>query len=66
MALILPNIFNKNNSHGMKSVKYYTAALYILAELVFCWTMATDPPENEYLLYILSIMQLIVFSEVYA
>ena len=65
MVLISLNIFNKNDSHKIKSVRYYTAALYISAELVFCQTIATDPPKNEYLLHIPPIIQLIVFSEVY-
>ena len=65
MALISPNISNKNNSHRTKSVRYYMAILYISAESVFYWTMATDPPENEYLLYIPSIMQLVVLNKVY-
>ena len=41
-------------------------ALYILAELVFCWIMATDLSKNKYLLYIPPIIQLVVFSKVYA
>jgi hypothetical protein len=52
MALISPNIFNKNDSYKIKNIKCYIAALYILAELVFYWTMATDLLKNEYLLYI--------------
>ena len=66
MVLILPNISDKNNSYRMKSVRCYTAALYILIELVFYWTMVTDPPKNKYLLYIPPIMQLVVLSKVYA
>ena len=65
MALISPDIFNKNNSHGIKSVKYYTAALYTLVESVFYWIMATDLPKNKCLLYIPLMMQLIVLSKVY-
>ena len=42
------------------------AALYILAESVFYWTMATDLPENKCLLYIPFMIQLVVFSKVYA
>ena len=42
------------------------ATLYTLAELVFCWIMATDLPKNKYLLYVPFIMQLVIFSKVYA
>ena len=65
MALISPNIFNKNNSYKTKSVKCYIAALYTSAELVFYWIIATDLFKNKCLLYIPPMMQLIVFSEVY-
>ena len=65
MALILPDVFDKNNSHGIKSVRCYMAALYILAKSVFCWTMAIDLPENECSLYIPPIMQLIILNKVY-
>ena len=66
MALISPNISNKNNSYKIKSIRCCIAALYILAELVFYWIIATDPLKNKYLLYIPPIMQLVVFNEVYA
>ena len=66
MALILPNIFNKNDSYKIKSIRCCMAALYISAESVFCWIIATDLPKNKCSLHVLPMIQLIVFSEVYA